>query len=326
MRHALIVASLAGTIGVAWAEPPWRTEQEGPVATARESRVPAGNGSLYTREIGRGTPFVVLHGGPDFDHRYFLPDLDRLATGYRLIYYDQRGRGLSADRVRPEDVTIASEVADLDTVRQHFQLEPMVLFGHSWGTVLALEYALQHPARVSHLILLNPAPASTADVAVLRKSYLAQLGPAMERQREILSSAAYQAGDPETVAARYRIHFTHALARPDDYEKLMTVMRSAFLDQGPDGILKARAVEDHLMAETWQVASYDLLPRVRTLRIPTLVIGGDHDFIPLDIATHINDALPDSRLNVLKNCGHFAYLECPADTRAAIDAFLKRAR
>jgi len=63
--------------------------------------------------------------------------------------------------VNPDDVTLASDVDDIDAVRQHFQLESPTLLGHSWGTVLALEYALRYPTRVSRLVLMNPAPAST---------------------------------------------------------------------------------------------------------------------------------------------------------------------
>jgi proline iminopeptidase len=281
----------------------------------RESRIPIGQTSLYARDVGRGQPIIVLHGGPDFDHEYLLPDLDRLADEFRLIYYDQRGRGRSADGVRPEDVTLASDVEDVDKVRQHFKLPSAALLGHSWGAVLALEYALRHPASVSRLILMNPAPASASDVAVLRKSYLAQLGADMDRQRAIMAGAAYQEGDPEAVIARYRIHFTHALARPQDYEKLMARMRDAFISQGKAGIVKARAVEDRLMADTWNVPTYDLLPRLSALRIPTVVIWGDHDFIPLEISSHIARAIPDARLITLKDCGHFAYLECAGDVR-----------
>ena len=64
-----------------------------------------GPAELYYREIGRGVPVIVLHGGPHFDHRYLLPDMDRLSDSYRLIYYDQRGHGASESRVKPEDVT-----------------------------------------------------------------------------------------------------------------------------------------------------------------------------------------------------------------------------
>jgi proline iminopeptidase len=302
--------------------------QEVPVATRqgaretpRDSRITVGNTSLYAREIGSGRPLVVLHGGPDFDHSYLRPDLDRLADTFRLIYYDQRGRGRSAEQVRPEDVTVASDVSDLDRVREHFQLSSAALLGHSWGAVLALEYALRHPTRVSHLILMNPAPASASDVGVLRKFYLQKLGADMERQRAIMASDAYKAGDPEAVTARYRIHFKPALKRPEQYERLMMAMKAAFISQGSEGIVKARAVEDRLMRDTWELPGYDLMPKLGALTMPALVIYGDHDFIPVDISEHIVRALPNARMVTLKDCGHFAYLECADGVRRAFSDF-----
>ena len=293
-------------------------------AAARESRIPVGGPSLYAREIGRGQPLIVLHGGPDFDTGYLLPDLDSLADGYRLLYYDQRGRGRSAEGVRPDDVTLASDLDDLDRVRQHFRLGATALLGHSWGTVLALEYALRHPTEVSHLILMNPAPASVAQVEVLRASYLAQLGTDMDRQREITASAAYKEGDPAAVSARYRIHFKHGLRRTADYERLMERMSAGFHAQGKEGIVKAWAVEERLYRDTWQVPGYDLLPRLRELRIPTLVIVGEQDFIPTQIAEQIAQAVPGATLVRIADCGHFTYMECGADVRRAVDDFFRR--
>lgn len=217
LAAALVTALAPGSAGALQAEQS---------AAPREGHIPVGKASLYFRKIGRGLPIIVLHGGPDFDHGYLLPDLDRLADAFRLIYYDQRGRGKSADRVQPEDVTLASEVDDLNRVRQHFQLKSPVVLGHSWGAVLALEYALRHPTRVSHLILMNPAPASGSDFMVLRKAYVQRLGADMDRQREIMASTGYKEGDPETVAARYRLHFKTALKRPEDYEKQMATMKA----------------------------------------------------------------------------------------------------
>ena len=323
MRARLIVASLAGALLTALPSHSASAVQTKRSAAARESRIQVGKASLYTREIGRRQPIIVLHGGPDFDHRYLLPDLDRLAGAFRLIYYDQRGRGRSADVVQPDDVTVTSEVDDLDRVRQHFQLESSAVLGHSWGAVLALEYALRHPTRVSHLILMNPAPASASDVAVLRKAYAQKLGADLDRQRAIVASAAYQQGDPETVAARYRLHFKPALVRSQDYEKLMATMKAGFISQGKEGIVKARAVEDRLMRDTWEVDGYDLLPKLRNLSMPTLVISGDHDFIPAEIAEHIARAIPNARLVTIKNCGHFAYLECGGDVRRAFNNFFR---
>jgi proline iminopeptidase len=139
-----------------------------------------------------------------------------------------------------------------------------------------------------------------------------------------VASAAYQAGDPEAVAARYRIHFKPALKRPEDYEKLMSTMKAGFIRQGKAGILEARAVEDQLMRDTWLVAGYDLMPKLATLPIPTLVIAGDHDFIPVEVAAHIARAIPLARLVTLEDCGHFAFLECPGAVREALNGFFQR--
>ena len=84
---------------------------------ARAGFMAAGDARLHFRDIGEGPSIVVLHGGPDFDDDYLLPELDRLADRFRVIYYDQRGRGRSADGVRPDDVTVESEMDDLDHLR-----------------------------------------------------------------------------------------------------------------------------------------------------------------------------------------------------------------
>lgn len=182
-------------------------------ATPHETRVPVGGAELYAGEVGHGRAVIVLHGGPDFDHGYLLPELDLLSDSYCLIYYDQRGRGRSAEGVKPEDVTLASDIADIEKVRQYFKLDSGVLQGHSWGTVLALEYALRYPQRVSRMILMNPAPASADDYRELRKEWLEKRPDDTERRKAIIASAAYKEGDPDAVAAYYRIHFKSALSR-----------------------------------------------------------------------------------------------------------------
>jgi pimeloyl-ACP methyl ester carboxylesterase len=136
---------------------------------------------------------------------------------------------------------------------------------------------------------------------------------------------AYQAGDPETVATRYRIHFQPSLKRPADYERMMARMRTGFISQGKGGILKARAVEDQLMRDTWEVPGYDLLPRLAGLGVPTLVIAGDHDFM-VGAARGIAGAIPRAQLVTVEGCGHFAFLECAAEVRSALNNFVARPR
>ena len=198
-----------------------------------------------------------------------------------------------------------------------------MLLGHSWGTVLALEYALRHPERVSRLVLMDPAPASAADINRFRKERVEKWPVLMELRKATADITAYKEADPEAVIAYYRVHFKPALARSEDYEKLIIRMQARFIEQGREGILKSRAVEDRLVNETWASPNgYDLHPKLKGLNIPALVITGDHDFFPF-AAEHIAQAIPGARLVTLKDCGHFPYLECPAPLREQIDAFFR---
>lgn len=285
----------------------------------RDGYLQVGNAGLYFREIGQGRPIVVLHGGPDFDHGYLLPEMDRLSDSFRLIYYDQRGRGKSAGNVRPEEIGLGSEIDDLEGLRQHFRLASVAILGHSWGGLLALEYAIRHPHRVSHLILLNTAPASHDDFTLFRQQRRASAAGDLEKMTALASTAEYQEGDPDTVAAYYRIHFRTTLRRPEHLERVIERLRANATNEG---ILKARQIEARLMHETWSASEYDLLPKLNHLSIPTLVVHGDRDFIPVACAAHVAQAIPGSRLVVLSDCGHFSYLECPDDVREAIGALV----
>ena len=280
-----------------------------------------GDAHLYCRVVGEGPPIVVLHGGPDFDHTYLLPELDRLADAFRLVYYDQRGRGRSAEGVAAGDVTIESEVADLDGLRRHLGLESAAVLGHSWGGALAMEYATRHPGRVSHLILMNSAPASGEDVRAFRE-HLLRARPAgdVEAMRAIASNPGYRAGDIETEAEYYRIHFRIALRRPEQVDEVVGRLRVHFTDEG---VLLARAIEDRLYDDTWNSEGYDLVPRLRELDLPTLVLHGEDDFVPVALTARIAQAMPNGRLVVLPDCGHFAYLEAPDAVHEHVTALLE---
>ena len=286
-----------------------------------EGQVEIDGARLYCRAVGEGPAIVVLHGGPDFDHTYLLPELDGLADACRLVYYDQRGRGRSAGNVRPDEVGIESEVADLDGLRRHLGLESVAVLGHSWGGLLAMEYATRHQDRVSHLILLNTAPASAEDALRLRQHFRRARPPGdVERMQAIASSPSYRAGDIDAEAAYYRIHYRIALRRPEQVEEVVARLRVHFTDEG---VLTARAIEDRLYDDTWNSEGYDLIPRLQALDVPTLVLHGEDDFVPVELAARIADAMPSGRLVVVPECGHFAYLEAPDAVHEHVTALLE---
>lgn len=293
--------------------------QHAPIAV--ETFIDAGPSRLFVREVGEGMPIVVVHGGPEFDHTYLLPDLDRLSDGYRLIYYDQRGRGRSFRGEGPNDVTLEGEIDDLDRVREWSGAGRVAVLGHSWGGVLAMEYAIRRPDRESHLILMDTAPASHAGNRVFRDMLVSQRTPEESaRVRELLADPDHQAGDVALDEALFRIHFRPALARPEHVEVVVGRLRTWF---SREGIVAARAIEDHLYEQTWDRPDYDLIPALRGLRVPTLLLHGEFDFVPLEAARLVADAIPGARLEVIPEAGHFPFLEQPDRVRSSIDAFLK---
>jgi proline iminopeptidase len=285
----------------------------------REGYLHVPGAHLYFREVGDGPPLVLLHGGPDFNHNYLLPEMDRLSSAFRLIYYDQRGRGRSSGGVDPEDVTIDSEVDDLDRLRRYFDLGTIAVLGHSWGGILAMEFATRHPDRVSHLILMNPAPASHADLLRFRNQRQIAEESSLARMDVISRTPGYAQADIETEAEYYRIHYGATVRRSDQLESIVRRLR---MDFTPEDILKARAIEQRLYEQTWFAEGYDLIPRLRELTTPTLVMHGADDFVPLECARNVADAMTASRLVVFKDCGHFAYVESPAEVHRAIVEFV----
>jgi pimeloyl-ACP methyl ester carboxylesterase len=133
----------------------------------------------------------------------------------------------------------------------------------------------------------------------------------------------YADGDIEADAEYYRAHFSKAFRRPDQLENVVRRLRSHFT---PEDIVKARAIEDRLYAQTWLAFDYDVLARLRKLNVPTLIIHSDHDFIPLECARNVADAMSGSRLVVLSDCGHFAFLERRAEVFDAIVDFVPQIR
>src|SRR6202008_1229021 len=158
---------------------------------------------------------------------------------------------------------------------------------------------------VSHLILMNAAPASHADRLRFREQRKASETASLAKMHAISSTPEYALGDIETEAEYYRAHFGGTVRRSDQLERIVRSLRPHFT---PHDIVKARAIEDRLYEQTWLSPEYDLVPRLRTLKAPTLVIRGEHDFIPEECQRHVAEAVSGSRLVVFSGCGHFAYL------------------
>jgi proline iminopeptidase len=274
---------------------------------ARESREEVRGVSLFVRRIGSGPPTVVLHGGPGAHHDYLLPGFDALAHGRELIYYDQRGGGRSA---APRSVPVGwtEQVGDLEALRGRWGLEQLTLAGYSWGALLALLYALEHPARVARLALISPAPAWRA----ARESYEARfnqrnLDPAFQEERRRLRESEVRERDP---AAFQRRMFELSVA-------------AYFHDPERARDLTPFRVTGRTQQEVWaSLGDYDLRPRLPRLRgTPAIVLHGENDPIPLETARVTADLIGAS-LHPLPHCGHVPYVEAFEQFVHLLDGFL----
>lgn len=118
---------------------------------------------------------VVIHGGPGGDYRNLLV-LKALADDYRVVFYDQRGTGLSA-RVPDGELTFESSLDDLDRVVRHYGGgEPVRLVGHSWGGMLAAYYASRHPERVARVAMAEPGVLTTREL----QDFVADMQPSLD--------------------------------------------------------------------------------------------------------------------------------------------------
>ncbi|HMA35915.1 MAG TPA: alpha/beta fold hydrolase [Chloroflexia bacterium] len=247
---------------------------------------------------GQGPPCLVLHGGPGLDHTYLRPWLDGLAGPVQLIYYDQLGQGRST---RPPDFSTvgnASWVAEIEALRAYLGYERMILFGHSYGGLLAQDYALRHGDRLAGLILCDTIP-------VL--DYV-----------DLVIAHAQQHGTPEQAAA-----VVSGLAQPtgDDAEfrrLWMTILPLFFHNYDPQIGSRMDAATRYSGGAfecgfRRELPAFNSLPRLGEIATPTLVLAGRHDWImpPAQGAERIHAALPDARLVVFDRSGHFPFIEEP---------------
>jgi len=132
-------------------------------------RIDVGGAELFVEEEGDGIPLVLINGGPGGTHHYFHPWFGRAAEYARVIYYDQRGCGLSDLEPGEEGYSVQQAVADLDALREALGIDEWVLLGYSYGGFLAQYYTVNHPENVAGLILLGAGPGMWADLGPSRQ-------------------------------------------------------------------------------------------------------------------------------------------------------------
>ncbi|MBX9743252.1 MAG: alpha/beta fold hydrolase [Chthoniobacterales bacterium] len=272
---------------------------------SQQGTISVPEGELYFQQWGslaKKPPIIVLHGGPGLDQSYLLPQMLELAKDHEVIFYDQRGCGKSTTRALTcKELNVSRFVEDLEAVRKHFGFQKVILLGHSWGGLLATEYAIKYPQHVSSLILLNSVPLTSKGYQQFAKEYERRIVSIQQLLTQQQASPALQQADPEATAAFYRLLFSVYCAKARDAEKITLHFTKASAANAPK-------IEE-IFNTTFLTKPYDLRPALRTLKVPALLIHGAEDPVPPATAEETHEALPSSILIILKNCGHFSFVE-----------------
>lgn len=263
-------------------------------------------------------PLLCIHGGPGMGHEYLLALGEMATTGRRVVFYDQLGCGES-DRLHPSDEwSLDLFLEELAAVRVAAGLEHCHVLGHGWGGMLALEYALRHPAGLDSLVLSS----AVASVPHWREE-TARLAAALPAEVKSSLRAHSRAGTTTDMGYRraadvfFRRHFCRMKPWPDCLERGLAHSR-AHADArrtllGPSELEPAGLLHD-----------WDIVTRLGRIRQPTLVVSGRHDLTPPPIAADLYQGIPNSEWVVFEHSAHVPHLEEPERYLEVLDGFLNK--
>ena len=288
--------------------------------------VDTGDVLVYYEAMGRGEPLVVLHGGPGASHDYFLPYLMPLARENRLIFIDERGSGRSEKLDDPKRYTVGAMADDVEAVRQALHLGTINVLGHSYGGVLAQEYALKYPKALRKLVLCSTFHSTAALNKVfddMKKGMPAEL---RERIAKLEGDGLFGHGksyqknrytDDYMTAAWGEGYFPYLYVRKPDpnFDPLASGNMSWDLYREMWGSHGEFIVDGNLV-------SAEYADRLPSLKMPTLITVGDHDECAPSIARDMQKLIPGSKLVVFPEAGHMTFVDQPALFVSAVNGFL----
>lgn len=272
--------------------------------------------AIYVRGNRRKPPVLFLHGGPGghiSESSFDFFDLEQ----WCIIAFDQRGCGHSKPFAALEHNDIFSAVADIEQIRTSFSIDSWLVFGGSYGSTLALTYAIAHPQRVTALVLRGIFLGRDEDVAWLYQEGASYFFPEQHEQFRTMIEESQQ---HDLVQAYYRIFLgddealkRKAAKRWADWEgSIIRLLPPDDLAAQPitDADISIALLECHFFANhmSWDDDNYILRHSVAIRDIPTYIVHGRYDVdCRLIGAYQLAHVLNDCHITIVEASGHSPY-------------------
>jgi len=276
-----------------------------------------GRYEVWVKQLGTGDlPVLTLHGGPGFPHYYFECFEDFLPQSrLRFWYYDQLGCGFSDRPDDPSLWTVDRYLGEVEQVRRALGLDRFVLYGHSWGGMLAIEYALAYPEYLSGLVISNMTasiPSYVKHVDQLRAALPPDVKQAMQGFED---RGAYL--DPEYQQLLFEHLYTKHMCRldpwPEPAMRALTNLNAQIYNtmQGPSEF-----------SVTGNFKDWDRWADLHRIAAPTLLLVGRHDTMSVADIDRMGALIPRSQVVVCENGSHLAMYDDQASYFGALVPFL----
>jgi proline iminopeptidase len=253
-------------------------------------------------------PLLCINGGLLYDHSMLWPALSPLAHKRQIVLYDQRGRGRTERPADPSIASIEDDAADVAALRRALGIRRWDLLGHSWGGGIAMLAAALDQAGTRRLVTVDAVGPTSGWMPALRDNVRARLGPEHRAEFDRFDERDLAHADPELHAAYARAVYPAWFADPD-LGRYFTPPKVTS-DTGAAVLARLRG------------AGYDWRSRLRALSLPTLVIHGEEDALPVAVSAELAALLPHAQRQLVPHSGHMPFWEAPDAFFPIVDSFL----
>jgi proline iminopeptidase len=280
-----------------------------------EHKLAVDGGAIWYKTSGTGTgaPVILLHGGPGFNS-YYLKSMEALGDDRPVVRYDQLGAGKSDRLSDTSKMNIAHFVAELDSLRSHLGYDRMHVYGHSWGTMLAVEYYKVHPDRVISLTLGSAALDMKAWERNTRR--LVSTLPDSSQRAIKTREAEGKFDAPDYQAALGEFYALYVWRKP-----VQADLDSTMASMNQDIYMYMQGPSEFTVTGT--LKAYDATPFLREIKVPTLFTVGEFDEADVPTIRRFATLVPGAQVEVIPGAAHITQWDNAEANLAAVRTFLR---